>query len=93
MVATVFSLPFRRPARLGSNTLSKMSRGVNREWRRHHTSASEKQLQQLVFERVIAAPIWEIAFTSGVGPRIEESALGLIPNWAFAYEDVRLKAK
>jgi peptide/nickel transport system substrate-binding protein len=53
------------------------------------------QMQQLVFERVIAAPIWEIAFTSGVGPRVEESALGIIPNWAFSgpYEDVRLKAK
>ena len=52
-------------------------------------------MQQLVFERVIAAPIWEIAFTSGVGPRVEESALGIIPNWAFSgpYEDVKLKGK
>jgi len=53
------------------------------------------ELQQLVSERVIVAPIWEIAFTSGVGPRVEEPGLGLIPNWAFSgpYEDVKLKAK
>jgi peptide/nickel transport system substrate-binding protein len=51
------------------------------------------QMQQLVSERVIVAPIWEIAFTSGVGPRVEESGLGLIPNWAFSgpYEDLTLK--
>jgi peptide/nickel transport system substrate-binding protein len=53
------------------------------------------QMQQLVFERVIAAPIWEIAFTSGVGSRVEEAGLGLISNWAFSgpYEDVKLKGK
>jgi peptide/nickel transport system substrate-binding protein len=53
------------------------------------------QMQQLVSERVVVAPIWEIAFTSGVGPRIEESGLGLTPNWSYSgpYEDVKLKSK
>jgi hypothetical protein len=41
------------------------------------------------------APIWELGFIHAQGPRVAESALGLIPGWAFSapYEDVRLKAK
>jgi len=51
------------------------------------------RIQQLVHERVIYAPIWQLAFLNGVGPRIEESSLGAIPGFAYSgpYEDVRLK--
>ena len=35
------------------------------------------RMQQVVYERVIAAHIGEIAFTSGVGPRVEESERAL----------------
>jgi peptide/nickel transport system substrate-binding protein len=50
-------------------------------------------LQRLVQERVMFVPIYEIAGLNGVGPRVEESGLGLIPtyNWSGPYEDVRLK--
>jgi len=53
------------------------------------------RMQQLISERVVVAPIFEIAFTSGVGPRVEESGLGLIPTWAFSgpYEEVKLKTR
>ena len=53
------------------------------------------KIQQLVQERVIYAPIWQLAFLNGVGPRVGESGLGLIPGHAYSapYEDVTLKGK
>jgi peptide/nickel transport system substrate-binding protein len=50
-------------------------------------------LQRLAQERVMFVPIYEIAGLNGVGPRVAESGLGLIPtyNWSGPYEDVRLK--
>jgi peptide/nickel transport system substrate-binding protein len=46
-------------------------------------------------EKVLIAPIWLSAGMNGVGPRVEESGLGLIAGYAFSapYEDVKLKAK
>ena len=51
------------------------------------------ELQRLVHERGLFAPIYETAGLSGIGPRVAESGLGLIPtyNWSGPYEDVRLK--
>ena len=53
------------------------------------------KIQQLLHERVVYAPIWELAFLNGVGPRVGESGLGLIPGHAYSapYEDVTLKGK
>ena|GEM_PF-1951709 len=44
-------------------------------------------------EKKIFAPIWENGFIRGVGPRVEEPALTLIPAFPYSapYEDVRLK--
>jgi len=53
------------------------------------------RMQQIVHERAIFAPIWELAFLNGVGPRVEESGLGLIAGYAYSapYEDLKLKGK
>jgi peptide/nickel transport system substrate-binding protein len=53
------------------------------------------KMQQLVYERTIYAPIWQLAFINGFGPRVGESGLGLIPSFAYSgpYEDVTLKGK
>ena len=53
------------------------------------------KIQQLVHERTIYAPIWQLAFINGAGPRVGESGLGLIAGHAYSapYEDVTLKAK
>ena len=53
------------------------------------------KMQQVVVDRVIYAPIWELAFLNGVGPRVGESGLGLISGHAYSapYEDVMLKGK
>ena len=34
------------------------------------------KMQQLLYERTIFAPIWQLAFLNGVGPRVGESAFG-----------------
>jgi len=51
------------------------------------------QIQKILPDKVIFAPIWENGFIRGVGPRVEEPALTLIPAFPYSapYEDVRLK--
>jgi len=51
------------------------------------------KMQQLVHERVIAAPIWQLAGLAGVGPRVGESTLGSMGGypWTSPYEDLTLK--
>jgi peptide/nickel transport system substrate-binding protein len=51
------------------------------------------QIQRLMHERVMYGPIFEPATLHGVGPRLEEPAIGLNPMLYFAapYEDMRLK--
>jgi peptide/nickel transport system substrate-binding protein len=54
-----------------------------------------QRIQQLVHEKAMLAPIWELAFLNGVGPRVAESGLGLITGHAYSapYEDLTLKPK
>ena len=51
------------------------------------------KIQQLMHERVMFAPLLEPAFLNGVGPRVEESGLGLIVGHLYSapYEDLKLK--
>jgi peptide/nickel transport system substrate-binding protein len=53
-----------------------------------------QKIQQLVYERTIYAPIWQLAFINGVGPRVGESGFGLIPGYAYTapYEDITIKS-
>jgi peptide/nickel transport system substrate-binding protein len=52
------------------------------------------KIQQLVYERTVVAPIWQLAFLNGVGPRVGESGFGLITDFPYTapYEDITLKA-
>jgi peptide/nickel transport system substrate-binding protein len=52
------------------------------------------KIQQIVYERTVVAPIWQLAFLNGVGPRVGESGFGLIADFAYTapYEDITLKA-
>lgn len=63
------------------------------ELNRDRRKALLEKIQQLVVERAIFAPIWQIAALHGVGPRVGESGLGLIPGypWTGPYEDMTLK--
>jgi peptide/nickel transport system substrate-binding protein len=51
------------------------------------------RIQQLVHEKSIYAPIWQLAFLNGVGKRVGESGFGLIKGNAYSapYEDLTLK--
>jgi peptide/nickel transport system substrate-binding protein len=51
------------------------------------------QIQRLAHERVTAAPLWELGFLNAVGPRVEESGLGLIAYFPYSapYEDLKLR--
>ena len=51
------------------------------------------RIQQLVHERVVYAPIWQLAFINGVGPRVGESGFDLIADFAYTapYEDITTK--
>jgi peptide/nickel transport system substrate-binding protein len=51
------------------------------------------QIQRLMHERVMYAPIFEPATLHGVGPRVEQAAIGLNTQLFFAapYEEMRLK--
>ena len=57
-------------------------------------SAILEKMQQLVYEKAIYAPIWQLAFINGVGPRVGELAFGLIPGFAYTapFEDITIKA-
>jgi peptide/nickel transport system substrate-binding protein len=52
-----------------------------------------QKMQQLISERTIFAPIWQLAFINGSGPRVGESGFGLIPGFAYTgpYEDITIK--
>ena len=51
------------------------------------------QMQRLMSERVMHAPVFEPATLHGVGPRVEEPAVGLNVQLYFAapYEEMRLR--
>ena len=42
------------------------------------------RMQQLVNERAIYAPIWQLGFLSGQGARVDESGLGLIAGHPYS---------
>jgi hypothetical protein len=58
-------------------------------------TAMLQRIQQIVHERSIYAPIWQLAFINGQGKRVGESGLGLIRGHASSapYEDVTIKDK
>lgn len=54
------------------------------------------QGQQLIHDKAMVAPIWQLAAMSGIGPRVEESGIGLVAGYAFfsaPYEDMKLRSK
>jgi peptide/nickel transport system substrate-binding protein len=53
------------------------------------------RIQQLIHDKAMYAPVWELGFIHAQGPRVAESGLGLITGWAFSapYEDLQLRTK
>ena len=52
------------------------------------------KMQQLVHEKSIYAPIWQLGFLNGVSPRVGESGFGQIPGFAYTapFEDLTIKS-
>ena len=55
--------------------------------------ATLHQIQKIVTDRVLVAPIFQQGFIWGVGPRVEVSGAGLIQGYPYAApgEDLKLK--
>ena len=58
-------------------------------------AATLQRIQQLIHDKVMYLPIWQLSLLQAHGPRIAESGLGLIADypWSAPYEDIKLKAK
>ena len=77
----------------GYPDIDELFRQQDVETDRSKREATLHQIQQLMHERVMFAPIFLFVWPSGMGPRVEESGLWLIKPypWAAPYEEVRLK--
>ncbi len=64
-----------------------------REMDRKKREALLHQIQQILHDRVMHVPVYELAFLWGVGPRVEEAGVDHIKGFAYSgpYEDLRLK--
>jgi len=65
-----------------------------RELDRKKREALLHQIQQIMHDRVLHVPIYELAFLWGVGPRVEEACVDHIKGFSYSapYEDLKLKA-
>ena len=63
------------------------------EMDRKRREAILHKIQELVYGRSIYAPIWQLAFINGVGPRVGESGFGLMAGFPYTapYEDITIK--
>jgi peptide/nickel transport system substrate-binding protein len=66
-----------------------------RELDRKKREAMLHQIQQIMVDRVMYVPIYELAFLWGVGPRVEEACVDHIKGFSYSapYEDLKLKAR
>ena len=64
-----------------------------RELDRKKREALLDQIQRILHDRVMQAPLYQLGFVCAVGPRVEEAGLGVIPGYAYSapYEDLKLK--
>ena len=51
------------------------------------------KMQQLIHQKTVFAPLLQLAFINGVGPRVGESSFGSIPGFAYTapFEDITIK--
>jgi peptide/nickel transport system substrate-binding protein len=106
VIVTVSAAPGNAPSRLESFVISTapyasggypdiddLFRQQAQERDRKKRETALNQIQRLMHERVMFAPIFEPATLHGVGPRVEEPAIGLNAQLYFPspYEDMRLK--
>jgi peptide/nickel transport system substrate-binding protein len=61
---------------------------------RKKREAQLHQIQQIMYDRALHVPVYELAFPWGVGARVEEAMVDHIKGFSYSapYEDVKLKA-
>ncbi|HET7342249.1 MAG TPA: ABC transporter substrate-binding protein [Methylomirabilota bacterium] len=66
-----------------------------RELDRKKREALLGQIQQIMHDRVLHVPIYELAFLWGIGPRVGEACVDRIKGFSYSapYEDLTLKAR
>ena len=64
-----------------------------RELDRKKREALLHQIQQIMHDRVMHVPIYELAFLWGIGPRVEEACVDHIKGFSYSapYEDLKIK--
>jgi len=64
-----------------------------REIERAKREALLHQIQRILHERVMHAPLYELGPLAGIGPRVAEAGVGLVPGFPYSapFEDLRLK--
>jgi len=80
-----------RGAAIPTSTTSSSSKAREPDPKRRQ--AILHQIQRLAHERIMHAPLWELGFLNAIGPRVEESGLGLIALHPYSapYEDFKLR--
>jgi peptide/nickel transport system substrate-binding protein len=65
-----------------------------RELDRKKREATLVRIQEMLRDRVMHLPVYEYPMFYGVGPRVEQSAVGLLKGWVYPapFEDLTLKA-
>src|SRR5438045_396438 len=66
-----------------------------RELDRKKREALLHQIQQIMHDRVLHVPIYELAFLWGVGPRVEDAQVDAIKGFSYSapYEDLKVKTR
>src|SRR5712692_3212350 len=64
-----------------------------REIDRTKREALSYQIQRIVHEHVMHAPLYELGPLAGIGPRVEQAGVGLVPGFPYSapFEEVKLK--
>jgi peptide/nickel transport system substrate-binding protein len=80
-------------AKGGYPDIDELYKNQSLERDRQKRAALLHEIQRLVHERAMYAPLYELVWPNGVGPRVAESGLGAIPFYYYSgpYEEVRLK--
>jgi peptide/nickel transport system substrate-binding protein len=80
-------------ARIGYPDIDELYKQQSVERDQKKREALLHQIQRLVHERAMYAPLYELVWPNGVGPRVAEAGFGLIPHFFYTgpYEDIRLR--
>ncbi len=88
-----FVLSWGEFARIGYPDIDELYKQQSTERDHQKREAQLHQIQRLVHERAMYAPLYELVWPNGVGPRVAEAGFGLIPHFFYTgpYEEIRLR--